>query len=132
MLLSKTRTLALALALLGAACSRGASSEASPPPSPPRETNTVTIVEDPSLVCMVNNTYMAAPQDRVVVDGRSYYGCCPACRDRLTTEPAVRTARDPVSGEVVDKASAVLARDDRNGILYFASAEHARQYRVAR
>lgn len=81
----------------------------------------LTRVEDPSLVCMVNDTFMAKPQIPVAVDGRTYYGCCPMCKERLANDPAVRTASDPVTGERVDKATAVIARDADGAVRYFAS-----------
>ena len=122
----------VAAAGLAGACG-GPSGEPSPPPTPPTEsaTNGLTVVDDNSEVCMVNNTYMGKLQIAVEVEGRTYYGCCPACRDRLIGEPSVRTARDPVTGEVVDKAHAVIARNARNGVLYFASAQNVRRHQGA-
>lgn len=89
----------------------------------------LTRVEDPSLVCMVNDTYMGRAQIRVEVAGKTYFGCCPNCETRLKNEPAVRAAIDPVSGEVVDKASAVLAQDASGAMLYFANEQNLRDYR---
>ena len=67
--------------------------------------------------------------DYVDVEGRTYYGCCPMCKERLNMEPAVRIARDPVSGEDVDKAKAVIVKDASGKILYFASEDTLRRYR---
>lgn len=72
---------------------------------------------------------MGKPQIPVEVDGRTYFGCCPMCKERLNKEPAVRTARDPVTGQEVDKATAVIMRDATGKILYFASETTLRQYR---
>ncbi|MBK7583233.1 MAG: TRASH domain-containing protein [Myxococcales bacterium] len=77
-------------------------------------------------VCMVNNRYMGQDQTAVVVDDKTYYGCCPGCEKRLKEEPAVRSATDPVSGHRVDKASAVIGKRKTGGdenVLYFESDE---------
>ncbi|MGE0396510.1 MAG: TRASH domain-containing protein [Kofleriaceae bacterium] len=86
-------------------------------------------VEDTSQVCMVTNQYMGRAQIPVAVDNRTYYGCCPMCKDRLNNEPATRTARDPVTGESVDKASAVIVKAADGSLLYFASERSLRQFR---
>jgi YHS domain-containing protein len=39
---------------------------------------------------------------------------------------------DPVTGEAVDKATAVLAQDAEGAIHYLASAQNLRAYRPAR
>lgn len=78
---------------------------------------------------MVNDQFMGKPQIPVEVDGRTYYGCCPMCKDRLTNQAASRLAIDPVSGEQVDKARAVMVRDASGKILYFASEATLQRYR---
>ncbi len=88
----------------------------------------VTRVADPSQVCMVNDQFMGKPQIPVDVDGRTYYGCCAMCKDRLHKEPATRTARDPVTNEEVDKANAVMVRDTKGKVLYFATEDTLRRY----
>jgi YHS domain-containing protein len=106
-----------------------------PPPSPPADSpvaGPLTIIEDTSQVCMVNNQYMGRGQIPVKVDGKTYYGCCPACQNRIRSEPSVRFAKDPVTGEQVDKATAVIAHDARNVVLYFASAQNVRSYTAPR
>jgi YHS domain-containing protein len=89
-------------------------------------------VTDPKLVCMVNDQYMGREQIPVVVEGRTYFGCCPACKERLGTDASIRAAVDPVSGESVDKATAVLGRDATGKILYFASEATFGRYRSVR
>jgi len=64
----------------------------------------------------------------VPVGDRTYYGCCEGCKQRLRNEPEVRTARDPVSGEPVDKASAIIGRQPDGHVLYFASEETFNRY----
>ncbi len=69
---------------------------------------------------MVNDRYMGSTQIPVVVEGKTYYGCCKMCEKRLHEEAAVRTASDPVSHEQVDKSLAVLAKDTSGAVFYFA------------
>ena len=89
----------------------------------------MTRVTDPSQVCMVNNQFMGKPQIPVAVEGRTYYGCCAMCKDKLEKDPAARTAQDPVTGEQVDKTTAVIIKDATGKVLYFASEETLRRYR---
>lgn len=86
-------------------------------------------VSDASQVCMVNNQFMGKPQIPIAVEGRTYYGCCAMCKDRLGNDPAARTAQDPVTGESVDKASAVIIQDSTGKVMYFASEDTLRRYR---
>jgi hypothetical protein len=77
-------------------------------------------IEDPSTICMLSNRYLGGkPQVLAAVEGGSYYGCCAGCAARLANTPSARTAIDPVTQHEVDKASAVLARDASNRVLYF-------------
>jgi YHS domain-containing protein len=89
----------------------------------------MTRVSDPSQVCMVNNQFMGKPQIPVAVEGRTYYGCCAMCKDKLENDPAARTAQDPVTGEQVDKTKAVIIKDDSGKVMYFASEDTLRRYR---
>lgn len=77
----------------------------------------------------VNDQYMGAPQIPVEVAGKMYFGCCAACRDKLMTDVAVRTAHDPVTHAVVDKSTAVIGRAPDGKVLYFASEENLIAYR---
>ncbi len=78
---------------------------------------------------MVTNQFMGKPQIPIAVEGRTYFGCCAMCKDRLGKEPATRTALDPVTGEQVDKAGAVIIQDASGKVLYFASEDTLRRYR---
>lgn len=89
----------------------------------------MTRVSDPSQVCMVNNQFMGKPQIPIGVEGRTYYGCCAMCKDRLGNDPASRTAQDPVTGETVDKSAAVIIQDSTGKVMYFASEDTLRRYR---
>ena len=86
-------------------------------------------VTDPSQVCMVNDQFMGRSQIPVQVEGSTYFGCCPACKDKLEKQPAMRTAQDPVTGEPVDKAKAVIVQDGEGKVLYFASEDTLKRFR---
>lgn len=84
---------------------------------------------DPSLVCMVNDAYMGKPQIPVPVNGKTYYGCCQGCVDKLNNEEAARTAIDPYSGKKVDKAEAYIVLTNQNGtVSYFESEDNYTAY----
>jgi YHS domain-containing protein len=89
----------------------------------------MTRVSDPSQVCMVNNQFIGKPQIPIAVAGRTYYGCCAMCKDRLGNDPSSRTAQDPVTGEKVDKSTAVIIQDSTGKVMYFASEDTLRRYR---
>lgn len=78
---------------------------------------------------MVTNQFMGRPQIPVEVEGRIYYGCCATCKGKLEHLPEARTAQDPVTGEPVDKAAAVIVQDAAGRVLYFASEDTLRRYR---
>lgn len=81
--------------------------------------SSLTLVTDRSLVCMVNNQFMGRPQIPIEVDGRTYYGCCEMCKGRLGSDPSSRVSTDPVSGNTVNKATAVIGRAGDGRTLYF-------------
>lgn len=72
-------------------------------------------------VCMINNQVFEKDQIPVAVQGRTYYGCCEMCKERLAKDAAARTAVDPVTGKKVDKAKAVIAAKADGSVLYFES-----------
>ncbi len=72
-------------------------------------------------VCMVNDTVFEKDQIPVAVDGKTYFGCCEMCKGRLAQDTSIRQATDPVSGEPVDKAKAVLGAKPDGKVLYFES-----------
>ncbi len=83
------------------------------------------------LVCMVNNAYMGKKQIPVPVGDKIYYGCCEMCKDKLRNGEAFRYAKDPYSGEKVDKATAFIVRKSENTdeVFYFASKENFISYK---
>ncbi len=87
---------------------------------------------EPRRVCMVNDRVYEKDQIPVEVDGRTYFGCCEMCKERLSRDAAVRAAVDPVSGAKVDKARAVVAADADGRVLYFESEETLARYEATR
>jgi len=84
-----------------------------------------------SYVCYVNNQFMGSEQIPVAVDGKTYYGCCGGCVDKLKKNLGnVRYATDPYSGAMVDKATAyIVLKPHANGaVLYFESESNYKKY----
>ena len=75
-------------------------------------------------VCMVNDSFGGKPQIPVMVDDKTYYGCCPGCAEKIKNDLSVRIATDPVSGAKVDKAKAVTSADDNGKVFYFENEEN--------
>ncbi len=128
-----TKTLMILLAaMVVVSCQRPGSGSDTSGTGPSTTAQTVLERVEPKKVCMVNNRYMGQDQSAVVVESKTYYGCCPMCEKRLNDEPATRSAIDPVSGRQVDKASAVIGKrrtGDSKKVLYFESAETFAAYR---
>lgn len=84
-----------------------------------------------SHVCMMNNKYLGTEQIPVAVAGKTYYGCCAGCAGTLQNNSQVRTATDPYSGEVVDKADAfiVLKSEATKEVQYFKSEKTYEEYK---
>ncbi len=81
------------------------------------------------LVCMVNNEYMGKEQLVVEVEGKTYYGCCEMCQERLPKDESVRYAVDPQTGEKVDKATAyIVLAGERGEVAYFANEKNYKDF----
>ncbi len=91
------------------------------------EDQVVTAVE-PNMVCMVNNASMAKEQIPVEVGGKTYYGCCAMCKERLAKDASSRVAIDPVTGKSVDKAAAVIGALPDGKVLYFENEKNLARY----
>ncbi len=126
------RLLVCSVLFFAASCDRESPPAAAAQPAetaqPTEVVPAMTRVADPTQVCMVNDQFMGKPQIPIEVDGRTYYGCCPMCKDRLHKEAGTRTARDPVTSEEVDKAKAVMVQDASGKISYFASEDTLRRF----
>jgi YHS domain-containing protein len=77
---------------------------------------------------MVNNQFMGQPQIPIEVEGRTYYGCCEMCKGRLAGDSTSRSATDPLSGNPVDKATAVIGRDNSGRTFYFENEHNFTAY----
>ncbi|HLS29959.1 MAG TPA: hypothetical protein VK021_03810, partial [Flavobacteriaceae bacterium] len=65
----------------------------------------------------------------VIVDGKTYYGCCKMCEDRLPVDETVRVAVDPISKNQVDKADALIAITGSKGeVSYFENEANYKKY----
>ncbi len=84
---------------------------------------------DAEYVCMINDELFLKKQIPVVVDEKTYYGCCPMCKERLRQDAGTRTAVDPVSGRPVDKATAVIGAASDNSVFYFETEANMRHFR---
>jgi YHS domain-containing protein len=91
-------------------------------PAPP-----LTKVE-PKKVCMINERFMNNDQIPVEVNGKTYYGCCAMCKERLANDATKRVAVDPVSGKTVDKAKAVIGAASDGVVVYFESEKNLKKY----
>ncbi len=79
-------------------------------------------------VCMVNDQLFERDQIPVEVGGKTYYGCCAMCKERLAKDAAARTGVDPVTGKKVDKATAVIGARADGSVVYFESEETFAKY----
>ena len=79
-------------------------------------------------VCMINNKAFDKEQIPVEIGGKTYYGCCPMCKEMLEKDAAKRNATDPVSGNTVDKAAAVIGADPHGMTYYFENEENFHKY----
>ena len=128
--------LVIALLLSLTACESDKSSATAPaaPSSAPTSSGTgatagaLVRVEDSSLVCIVNDQFMGRPQIPVPVEGRTYYGCCDNCKAKLANDKTARTGTDPITGEPVDKSTAVIGQEPSGKVLYFASEANFKKY----
>tara|TARA_Y100000310_G_scaffold286069_1_gene309943 strand:+ start:2819 stop:3016 length:198 start_codon:yes stop_codon:yes gene_type:complete len=60
--------------------------------------------------------------------GKTYYGCCADCKKTLNTNPSSRSAVDPISGNTVDKATAIIGADPSGKTFYFENIENFKNY----
>jgi YHS domain-containing protein len=77
---------------------------------------------------MVNDQVFPRDQIPVLVAGRTYYGCCSMCKERLLKDVETRSAVDPVTGKKIDKATAVIAAREDGTVIYFATEANFTKY----
>jgi len=85
---------------------------------------------DSKYVCMVTKKHFASEQMQVNVEGRTYYACCDMCKTQLLEDPSMRADVDPVSGNKVDKATAVVGVDKAGNVYFFESVQNLEKFRV--
>ena len=83
---------------------------------------------DSKYVCMVTNQLFVKEQIPVEVEGKTYYGCCEMCEAKIKNNPQSREATDPVSGNNVDKAEAIIGATADGSIYYFESGENLAEF----
>jgi YHS domain-containing protein len=86
---------------------------------------------DAKRVCMVNDNLFPKDQIPVQVSGKTYFGCCEMCKERLAADASLRQAVDPVSKKPVDKATAVIDAGPDGRVLYFENAANLEKYTKA-
>ena len=83
---------------------------------------------EPNKVCMINEQFMGREQIPVEVDGKTYFGCCAMCKERLAKDASKRVAVDPISGKEVDKAKAVIGAAEDGSVAYFENEKNLEKY----
>ena len=80
-------------------------------------------------VCMVNNAYMGKDQFEVPYDGKTYYGCCNMCVERIPNDETAHKAKDPFTGKEIDKANAyIVLKDQQGNVDYFENEENYKKF----
>ena len=92
------------------------------------DANDKVVKVEPIKVCMINDRSMANDQIPVAIEGKTYYGCCAMCKERLEKDKESRYAVDPVSGKKVDKAKAVIGALPGAVVLYFENETNLNKY----
>lgn len=78
-----------------------------------------------NLVCMVNDAYMAKQQIEVPFEGKTYYGCCNMCKEKIPKDESVRYAVDPHSLKKISKADAyIVVIGDNDEVAYFENEQN--------
>ena len=56
-------------------------------------------IEDKKIICMMQDSVMEKPGIPIEHAGKTYYGCCSMCSEKIKSEPEKYTkALDPISG----------------------------------
>lgn len=92
---------------------------------------TALVQVEAKFVCMINDQRFSKAQIPVDVGGRTYYGCCEMCKERLRGDESSRAGIDPVSGKKVDKATAVIGATPDGTVYYFETAENLKRFKPA-
>lgn len=79
-------------------------------------------------VCMMNNKVFDKPQIAIEIEGKTYYGCCPMCAENLKNSAELRQGTDSVSGNKIDKASAIIGADLQGNTYYFENEDNFNKF----
>ena len=83
-------------------------------------------VEKREYVCMMQDMVLTRPGIAIQYQGKTYYGCCEMCQQKIKNEPGKYTkAVDLVSKKAVDKAEAFIYGIE--GTAYYFSSEANRK-----
>ena len=82
-------------------------------------------------VCFITGKRYDKTLPAEVINGKKYYYCHEDCFNQLKSDPATRTAIDPMSGVKVDKADAVVGVDKNGNVFYFENMYNLHKFRVS-
>lgn len=83
-------------------------------------------IDDHKYVCMMQDSLQVKPGEPIVIDGKTYYGCCSMCAGKMKSEPSKYTkAKDPVSGAFVDKSTAFIFGHEGKAYYFESEANRA-------
>ncbi len=116
----------LALLILS---STQASAEGSEKKNSVNQDDSALVRVDSKYICMINDQHFNKEQIPVIVDGKTYYGCCEMCKTKLKMDSKSRVALDPVSKKEIDKALAVIGVTSDGRVYYFENEKNLRKYK---
>lgn len=79
-------------------------------------------------VCMVTNAHFGRKQIPVLVEKKTYYGCCENCKATLNNDTSARIATEALTGKKIDKAKAVIAARPDGSVLYFENLTNFKKF----
>jgi len=83
-------------------------------------------VDKKEYVCMMQDMVLGKAGIPIQFGGKTYYGCCEMCKDKIKNEPQKYTkAVDPVSRKPVDKADSFIYSVD--GTAYYFTSDANRK-----
>ncbi|MEE9190243.1 MAG: hypothetical protein V3U16_05690 [Candidatus Neomarinimicrobiota bacterium] len=81
-------------------------------------------------VCMGMGTNRVFSRELIpaVLGDKTYYGCCDGCQATLLKDPNSRVAVDPITGNTVDKATAIIGALPDGIVHYFETEESMQEF----
>lgn len=95
------------------------------------ERDSLTIVSvEAKYVCMGMGTNRVFSKELIpaVVGDKTYYGCCDGCQAKLLKDPNSRVAVDPITGNTVDKATAIIGALPDGTVHYFETEDSMQEF----